>query len=1791
MSHLTDLARRLHEERLFIRHEQDTIWKLNEQVQLNAEQLSHLFWITRQQYLNLNKLIVNSSQVTPSACSRRAHQLDSVQFVDAYKELGYQESMYSQFLEAFINNPTLAAACLAYGDKLGLETTNDVACIIVLNCYGNRLITDDHKHLLELMETLMLLQLAGEDQPRRLLQKGSCAFSVVFKLFNESLLVGKLFLTSALYQPVMEVLMDDELFLETNPQKVLSRLNPIEIERRFGKQDSAEFQEKLNQHVKCAEENLANICSNFIENLLAAMCGFPQSLGWIIARSYHIVKEAGLVTQAEARALCADFLLQQFVCPAIVNPELHGVTGDVPVSDLTRFNLMQVAQVLQVMAHWNESSQQSNTFHGRLNKEPMKQLIDTVINSCNFDGVPPTHVAPHGYASAAVFFTPSQLHQLIRFLQDIQAKWTVGGLTSQSDVRGVDQATLASILSHLPSQPPQCMRKAASQNGGGSGAEGVSQATSSGHLSPSGGSSTDLMGGTNQHSPTSDKKRAKTVKVKNKMPKREDSIDSNMDEIAAGDSATINQVQLFDSPETVLVISMASSSSSSHELPGTMSEQEVMELQNSQSNQHCMSNLTEDASLDAATLAEAEGLDKRSRFSLYSGGSDLSEVGEELPTEDGISRTSGSSSMDLDHPEGVPADDASSIHAVSSRGGNQDEDEEGGDQESVTHANNDEALKALRRKLPTSRESIEDKMRKFEIRQEVGVRFADLGVTGGPRRDESGPPGGPGPVDARSDTWSMDVYASDSEPPAEQDSQSERLREIAEDPAEHMRNPPSSISSLLTLTRDDDSRSDVWSVEVLPSDSEPPDIRSEDRLKELESESGNAGTEDVMEDSRSRASTPGLSAASGFSGVSGLSLDNHPAKVVDEQWVNSERSFGKGPNSISPDAEDLHISRGESASAGSSHGGGGSSNSSETNEKPPPTSSASPSPQLQLASQSPVSIVLSSKQRGEAMEVSRQSVSFDENVKKGNDEDNDHVQTQKVEVVEKNVAWDITSSSEVPVDNKSLETSGLALMDFDENMSTIKRSPYKRPMKDMPKSDKSESSDADQPAKANRVIAWDEKAHNEAPFTPAKVSITVNNNAITANDQNHTSAFVPVSPKNAQNDILKDFDPLAEAGSNNSVNLHVATDKRPQTNERQNNDINLNSVSATLVEIHPAAEITKESKPEIHSDETPKEKPNVKSPNLPRQKSSTLVDYEGLNVARNKAIDRKKSWWKPNRFPSLSKRKPTGKLNGPLNYGNAGSVGNDGPRRSGNYDGYAAQSDVPPARSKSAEEVSPPGEDIMEKYMKKVTSNQQTAGRRDVDAEASAHKKGSVTAVWGDSSFQSDLTEPQNASGSTATDVHSPQSDDTVTTTAEDAASVPVVDDWPVRSPKVAAEMPSIPVACPSKSFESISNSDTDLKEDAKRKLRIVLASAEPLPEPPSPALLLLGISSVRSDLRFRRENNSSLSAPDGIKLRDQLLSFLRVQQAEALTLQHHSKIAQIDEVMRCVNALDDAGCKHVFKNLWREYKSRSCFIAYLVRARQHLLSASSYLRHVTECTERDRAICRRYFTSQCVRLFLKSKEEAIKNFRGRFMRSIALDEKVTLVGDFLSWLYGQMVEHQIWEGASSDQLVEVESSIERTIFSYVHKLAMFPNGDGDVLRDQLFHEHICRLSAVITPFHPSLQVRRKYLSECPWPSAQREARALAAHRSPRGKLDGALRCCSAVMHLLKLADENQAPGADDITPVLVFVLIKANPPHLLSTVQYVNSFIGDHLTGEDAYWWMQFTAATEFIKTIDERK
>ena len=97
----------------------------------------------------------------------------------------------------------------------------------------------------------------------------------------------------------------------------------------------------------------------------------------------------------------------------------------------------------------------------------------------------------------------------------------------------------------------------------------------------------------------------------------------------------------------------------------------------------------------------------------------------------------------------------------------------------------------------------------------------------------------------------------------------------------------------------------------------------------------------------------------------------------------------------------------------------------------------------------------------------------------------------------------------------------------------------------------------------------------------------------------------------------------------------------------------------------------------------------------------------------------------------------------------------------------------------------------------------------------------------------------------------------------------------------------------------------------------------------------------------------------------------------------------------------------------------------------------------------------------------------------------------------------------------------------------------------------RMFQNLISRLSVTVTPQHPSLQIPDKYLISYPWSEAQSQANALTIYRSPKDKLQAAVRCCQTVLHLLQLADE-YAPASDDMIPVLLFVLIKVRKPKSL---------------------------------------
>ncbi|KAJ8934392.1 hypothetical protein NQ314_013433 [Rhamnusium bicolor] len=106
------------------------------------------------------------------------------------------------------------------------------------------------------------------------------------------------------------------------------------------------------------------------------------------------------------------------------------------------------------------------------------------------------------------------------------------------------------------------------------------------------------------------------------------------------------------------------------------------------------------------------------------------------------------------------------------------------------------------------------------------------------------------------------------------------------------------------------------------------------------------------------------------------------------------------------------------------------------------------------------------------------------------------------------------------------------------------------------------------------------------------------------------------------------------------------------------------------------------------------------------------------------------------------------------------------------------------------------------------------------------------------------------------------------------------------------------------------------------------------------------------------------------------------------------------------------------------------------------------------------------------------------------------------------------------------------------------------------VMHISVLHEHIEKLSKIITPNHKDVLIHKMYLRECPWLPAQDALRALNAYKTPRDKVKCVVHCAKCIMDLLSLSQRNGSTTADDFTPVLVYVIIKVT--NFVKDTEYV---------------------------------
>ncbi|KAG8142073.1 hypothetical protein E2320_006700 [Naja naja] len=345
------LAHHLKQERLYVNSEKQLIQRLNAEVLKTAEKLYHTAWISKQQRINLDRLIITSADASPAECCQHAKVLEDTQFVDGYKQLGFQETAYGEFLHRLRENPRLIASCLVAGEKLSQESIQNVIHTVFTSLYGNCIMAEDESFLLQVLRYLIEFELKESENPRRLLRRGTCAFSILFKLFSEGLFSAKLFLTATLHEPIMQLLVEDEDHLETEAHKLIERFSPAQQEKLFGEKGSERFRQRVQEMVDSNEAKLVALVNKFIGYLKQNTYCFPHSLRWIMSQMYKTLSCVERLEVGEVRAMCTDLLLACFICPAVVNPEQYGIISDAPINEVARFNLMQgcVASFLDVV--------------------------------------------------------------------------------------------------------------------------------------------------------------------------------------------------------------------------------------------------------------------------------------------------------------------------------------------------------------------------------------------------------------------------------------------------------------------------------------------------------------------------------------------------------------------------------------------------------------------------------------------------------------------------------------------------------------------------------------------------------------------------------------------------------------------------------------------------------------------------------------------------------------------------------------------------------------------------------------------------------------------------------------------------------------------------------------------------------------------------------------------------------------------------------------------------------------------------------------------------------------------------------------------------------------------------------------------------------------------------------------------------------------------------------------------------------------------------------------------------
>lgn len=348
-----------------------------------------------------------------------------------------------------------------------------------------------------------------------------------------------------------------------------------------------------------------------------------DSVAWLVRQMRSLLTHSMRMDARSVHAICVDLVFAFFICPAIVNPDPCGII-EAPISPIARSNLIQVAQILQVLVHskWEPLDPKLDDLYSRFDKDCVSSVLDAILengeHSAPGNAVPfspsSTESSPSadpsidtsrlllGLNRTVALVTESELQTFVQFLRTVQ---------TDGNLHLADKATLDGMLQPLPQYCSPLKSSQAVANGDQLSVN--SSATSPDNLTTSVSPKVkrNLLDKVN----ITKSVRSKAATLLQRDSDHPFGIWSSSDD--SGELSTPRHVNGDDSPsgngslEQVLVIPF---SSKNQECIGMLSEQQVLALQQEKESTR--------ASLDGSSVQGGEELpahpiqEKRTRFSL-----------------------------------------------------------------------------------------------------------------------------------------------------------------------------------------------------------------------------------------------------------------------------------------------------------------------------------------------------------------------------------------------------------------------------------------------------------------------------------------------------------------------------------------------------------------------------------------------------------------------------------------------------------------------------------------------------------------------------------------------------------------------------------------------------------------------------------------------------------------------------------------------------------------------------------------------------------------------------------------------------------------------------------------------------------------------------------------------------------------------------------------------------------------------------------------------------------------------